>query len=150
MIIVLVMALSFVGVTSYIKAEDHTAEMEELKNKLDANQKLIEEKNKEYLESVQAQQNEWDQILLSKESDEATIGQMLERMPLVGIGDSIMIDIGEQMYERFPNGYFDGKVSRDLYTGEEILFGITVRDGESILTENKDYQILNLKYMLCL
>ncbi|MBR0417766.1 MAG: acyltransferase [Erysipelotrichaceae bacterium] len=121
MIIILVMALSFVGVTSYIKAEDHTAEMEELKNKLDANQKLIEEKNKEYLESVQAQQNEWDQILLSKESDEATIGQMLERMPLVGIGDSIMIDIGEQMYERFPNGYFDGKVSRDLYTGEEIL-----------------------------
>ena len=28
-----------------------------------------------------------------------------------------------------------------VYTGEEILFGITVRDGESILTENKDYQI---------
>ncbi len=119
--LILIICLSCFGVYAYATAEDHTSEMNDLKNKLDENQKLIEEKNKEYLESVKAQQNEWDQILLSKESDEETIRQMLEKMPLVGIGDSILIDIGEQMYERFPNGYFDGKVSRDLYHGEEIL-----------------------------
>ena len=121
LIFLLVLGLSVTGVYGYIIAKDHTAEMAELKNKLDENQKLIEEKNKDYLEAIQAQQNEWDQILLGKESDENTIAQMLEKKPLVGIGDSVMIDIGEQMYERFPNGYFDGKVSRDLYSGEEIL-----------------------------
>ncbi|MCR5096912.1 MAG: acyltransferase [Erysipelotrichaceae bacterium] len=119
--LILILCLSFFGVYAYVTSKDHTAEMNDLKNRLDENQKLIEEKNREYLEAVQAQQNEWDQILLSKESDEETITQMLKKMPLVGIGDSIMIDIGEQMYERFPLGYFDGKVSRDLYHGEEIL-----------------------------
>ena len=136
--LILIICLSCFGVYAYATAEDHTSEMNDLKNKLDENQKLIEEKNKEYLESVKAQQNEWDQILLSKESDEETIRQMLEKMPLVGIGDSILIDIGEQMYERFPNGYFDGKVSRDLYHGEEIL--------DALKTEGK----LSDNIVLCL
>ena len=118
---VLLLCADGFGVYKYISAADHTAEMEQLQNWLEENQKLIEEKNKEYQENKNSRKDEWKILKEDLGCDEDNVRAMLKEAPVTGIGDSILIDIAEEIYERFPNGYFDGKISRDLYEGNKIL-----------------------------
>ncbi|MBR4461982.1 MAG: hypothetical protein IKS51_05315 [Erysipelotrichaceae bacterium] len=126
------------GVYRYLTEKDHSAEMEELQNMLEENQKLIEEKNKEYLNDKENRKQEWKILDEDLGSDEENVRAMLKNAPVTGIGDSILLDLAPGLYERFPNGYFDGKISRDLH------------DGNVILEELKDAGELNEIVLLCL
>lgn len=117
----IVLLLSIFGLYTYVTAKDNSAEMADLQNRLDENQKLIEEKNREYLETLEQQQAEWEAIKGNLDNEEEIVREMLKRKPVTGVGDSILLDCVEQLYEYFPLGYFDGKISRSLYAGEEIL-----------------------------
>ncbi len=118
--------------------------MEELQQMLNENQKLIEEKNKEYLQNKDKKKEEWKILNDDLGSDEENVRAMLRNAPVTGIGDSILLDLAPGLYERFPNGYFDGKISRDLYHGNEILEELKDTDelGEIVvlcLATNGDY-----------
>ena len=109
------------GVYRYLTEKDHAAEMAELQEMLNENQKLIEEKNKDYLQNKDKKKEEWKILDEDLGSDEENVRAMLRNAPVTGIGDSILLDLAPGLYERFPNGYFDGKISRDLRHGNEIL-----------------------------
>ncbi len=118
---VLVLVCSLFGFYRYIIAKDYSREIRELKEKLQENEKMIEEKNREYMHNSQEEEEELLSIFRDMDNREEAVKQYLAKVPVTGIGDSILIDIADEMYIRFPNGYFDGRVSRDLYAGEEIL-----------------------------
>lgn len=117
----LVTLTSLFGAYRFIVEKDHGKEMEELKEKLSENEKLIEEKNKEYLSKLNSEEEAYQALLESSGNKEEDVKQMLLKTPVVGIGDSLLVNAVDTLYEMFPIGYFDGKISRDLYAGEEIL-----------------------------
>ena len=145
------MFASLVVIGSYyvIVGNDYTKDMEELKNVLDANQMLTEKKNEEFLKKdnielipqdiinsgevlsgdvVSGEEVIVDDILeedvyiIAVSGEElAIITQYVSNLPVVGIGDSVLLGSAEQLYKKFPNGYFDGKVSRTMKQSEEII-----------------------------
>lgn len=109
------------GGYQYVIAEDHTKEMKLLEQQLLENAAKLEEKNKEYENKVQQEQEAWETILNDLEKDEKEIANIVKELPVVGVGDSIMLGAVENLYKKFPNSYFDAKVSRSVWKGNEIL-----------------------------
>ena len=54
-------------------------------------------------------------------TDEKTIAEQIKKLPVVGIGDSVMLDAINEFYKKFPSGYFDGKISRSLYAAQDVV-----------------------------
>ena len=140
----LLLVTSLLGGRRYILEEDHTAEMEELQRKLEENEKMIEERNREYQNTEAQEELTWEETLKKMEDEDAYVTEMLATMPVVGIGDSILLDAVGKLYDHFPNGYFDAKISRRLHTGIDILQGLKDEGklGEIIivsLSQNGDY-----------
>ena len=118
---VLVLLGSLFGFYRYVLAKDYSREIKELKEKLQENEKMIEEKNREYMHNSEEEEEELLSIFRDMDNREEAVKQYLTKTPVTGVGDSILIDIADEMYIRFPNGYFDGRVSRNLLAGEDIL-----------------------------
>ncbi|MBR6252774.1 MAG: acyltransferase [Clostridia bacterium] len=128
----------------FIKEEDHTQEMKELEQRLNDNLKEIENKNAEYLNVIDKEKEEWNKILADMESGESKIKEMVTNLPVVGIGDSVLLAASPGLYKVFPNGYFDGKVSRTIVGGRELLSELIEEGkvGDTIilaLANNGDY-----------
>ncbi|MBR3227242.1 MAG: hypothetical protein IKF68_01725, partial [Erysipelotrichaceae bacterium] len=117
----LMIVCSIFGAISIIRSEDHSEEVKELEERLEENRKLIEERNRAYASEVEAEEEAWERLLESGISDEEAVKELLAELPVVGVGDSIMLDAVRPLYEVFPNGYFNCEISRSLYYGEKIL-----------------------------
>ena len=117
----IVFALTVIGSYEYIISKDHTKEMAELENQLTENAKLVEEKQAEYALKLQEETDEWNQVLADYDAGESKIKEMVTNLPVIGIGDSILLGAVPTLYETFPSGYFDGKVSRTAWAVKEIL-----------------------------
>ena len=113
--------LSAGGAYCFFTAADYGDQIAELQNRLDENARLIQERNEEFLSRQEKEDRQWEDLIDPNLDDEEAVRKMLKEQAVTGVGDSLMIDIIEDIYERFPNGYFDGKISRDLYAGNEIL-----------------------------
>lgn len=125
--------------------------MKELEQKLNDNLKEIEKKNSEYINVINNERKEWKKVLEDMESGESKIKDMVTNLPVVGIGDSVLLAAAPGLYKVFPNGYFDGKVSRTIVGGRELLttlidegkVGDTIilalaNNGDYITKRNKD------------
>ncbi len=113
--------LTIIGAIQYIIAVDHTKEMAELEDQLAENAKMIEEKQAEYALKLQEEADEWNQVLADYDAGESKIKEMVTNLPVIGIGDSILLGAVPTLYDTFPSGYFDGKVSRTAWAVKEIL-----------------------------
>ena len=142
-IIVLSIIIIFSGYILYHE-KDHTKEMKELENKLSDNLKLIEEKNNNYVNALKEEQDEWNKILEDMKVGEEQVAESVKKMPVVGIGDSVLLGASGALYKTFPNGYFDGKVSRSIIGAEDLLISLK-NDGKLgntlilALANNGDY-----------
>lgn len=108
------------GMKSYASAEDYRAEMTSLQEKLEANKKLIEERNREREITLEGE-DRMAAYLDSELSDEEIAAEILKTSPVTAIGDSILLDAVDRFYEILPDSYFDCEISRNLYAGEKIL-----------------------------
>lgn len=113
--------LTIIGAIQYILAKDHTKEMAELENQLAQNAKMIEEKQAEYALKLQKEADEWNKVLADYDAGESKIKEMVTNLPIIGIGDSVLLGAVPTLYDTFPFGYFDGKVSRTAWAVKEIL-----------------------------
>ena len=104
--------------------KDNTAEMKELENKLNENLKVIEERNNNYANAVNNSKEEWAVTFKNLKSGEEQIEVVVRNLPVVGVGDSVLLGAIDGLYEVFPNGYFDGKVSRAIPGGESVLIDL--------------------------
>ena len=121
---ILFISLSGCLVYILINETDYTVEISELENRLKSNLKLIEEKNNQYLNNLNQEQVELQLLLDSVDKEEESIEEIINKMPIVGVGDSVLLMAIDSLYDKFPNGYFDGKVSRSILSGEDVLINL--------------------------
>ena len=149
--IALLSLIIIVGAFLLITEKDHTDEMKELEAVLNENANLTEQKNEQFLndentekqkESDKKESNSENTIEVSisqktqnntegtntkeqttsiSKAKEEQVAEQVKNLPVVGIGDSVLLGAINELYKKFPNGYFDGKVSRSLSAGETIL-----------------------------
>lgn len=132
---ILILGISSIGFYQYILAKDHTQEMKDLELQLNQNQETMKKKQEEYALRLKEEQEKWEKTLSELQNDESKLVDAIHNLPVVGIGDSVMLGAVPNLYEQFPNGYFDAKVSRTDYEANGILQGIKNQNllGEVIL-----------------
>ena len=113
-----------IGLYQFIITKDHTEEMKELEAQLSANQEMMKGKQEEYALRLREEQKKWNNALEEFEKDENQLSEMIHSLPVVGVGDSVMLGAVPVLYQTFPNGYFDAAVSRTDYEAGGILQGV--------------------------
>lgn len=113
--------LSIYGLLAFIEMEDHTKEMNKLRKELAENEKILKEKQKAYNERMKQEKEELDKALNSLDIDEEELKASIYKLPIVGIGDSVMLGAVNKLYSTFPNGYFDAKQSRTAWEANGVL-----------------------------
>lgn len=121
---IIVFSLSLYGVYQFAITEDHTEEMKLLEEQLAENEKLMQEKQKDYENKLKQEQEEWEKMMDSFDEDESNLANAVLNMPVVGVGDSVMLGAVNTLYAKFPNGYFDAKVSRTAWVVNGILLNL--------------------------
>lgn len=120
-LLVCFISLSFYGGYQYLVSKDHTLEMKALEDSMAENQKMIDAKNEEYLRNLKEQENQVMASLKELEMSEEELSQFVSSLPIIGVGDSVMLGAVPSLYQTFPNGYFDAKVSRTAWVVAGIL-----------------------------
>lgn len=111
-VFILLLLISGYGLFKYIISKDYTKEMKDLEAELNKNRELIEEKQKEILEKKRIEEEEWNNYLNDFNKSEEELREMVRNFYVVGIGDSVMELAVKDLYNVFPNGYFDGLTNR--------------------------------------
>lgn len=118
---ILLTASILFGIYKFIIAEDYTKEMKRLEEQLALNEEMMLERQNEYQKLNEKRENEILNSLASLENDEEKIKQFLIEAPVTGVGDSVMLGAIGKLYQKFPNGYFDAKISRTAWVANGIL-----------------------------
>lgn len=124
----LCLTCSIYGVYQFCITVDHTPEMKALEKELSQNQKMIQEKQKEYALNMKKEEEDWTLKLQDLGNSEADIKNIVNNLPVVGVGDSIMLGAVDNLYKEFPNGYFDAAISRTAWTLNGILLDLKNRN----------------------
>lgn len=117
----IIIAFTIYGQLVFYKSEDHTVEMKKLESQLSKNEELMLEKQKEFLQKEKQDNDLWISKLSEMDQYESGLHEYVSSLPVVGVGDSIMLGAVSNLYEQFPNGYFDAKVSRTDWEANDIL-----------------------------
>ncbi len=120
-LMVLFIAGAGYGVYQFVITKDYQKEMDELKQQLEENEKLIELRQEEYALKLKEQEQDWASELAALEDGEAKIADIVKNLSIVCIGDSVMLGAVPNLNKQFPNGYFDAKISRTDYVVNDIL-----------------------------
>ena len=118
-IIILIIALY--GGYQYYRAEDHTQEMNALKDQLAENEEMLKKKQEEYESQLKQEEEDWLSQLVELENGEKELKNIVTNLQVVGIGDSVMLGAVDNLYQTFPNSYFDAEVSRSIWVAGELL-----------------------------
>ena len=109
------------GIYEYVVAVDYTKDINKLKNQLEQNEKLVKDNKDNYMVKLKEEEDNWQKKLQTLEEDESKLDEIVTNLSVVGIGDSVLLGAVNNLYNRFPNGYFDGKVSRTAWGINDIL-----------------------------
>ena len=117
----IILIITLYGAFKYIVAEDHTEEMKKLEEQLEQNQQMIQNKQEEYKEQLEQEQNNYLEKLANLENIENELNEVVTNLSIVGVGDSVMLGAVTNLYDKFPNGYFDAQISRTAWVAHGIL-----------------------------
>lgn len=120
LLLILFIAGSLYGAIRYISAKSYEKEMEELRTQLAENEKEMQEKQKDYELKQQQEENDWNKELEKLENPD-NYEELVKKLPITFVGDSVMLGAMSNITKMFPNSYFDAKESRALTTGVSIL-----------------------------
>lgn len=104
--------ISFIGMYRYVSAKDYAKEMKKLEEDLNKNRKVIAERQKAYKAQKKKENDEWEKVINDFNNGEKGVQEVVKNLKIVGVGDSIMELTVNNLYQQFPNGYFDAKVNR--------------------------------------
>ena len=124
LLLTIILIFTINGAVIYSKEKDHTKEFEMLEKNLEQNEKLMKQKQEEYLKNKQKQEEDWQNILTNLDNEEEEIKKMVTNLPIICIGDSVMLGAINELYQTFPNSYIDAKVSRTDYEANGILVNL--------------------------
>ena len=118
---IIISIISLYGLFQYVQAKDYTDDMNNLKKQLSDNEKLIELKQKDYEERLKIENDNWYSVLNDLENGEKKISEYVSNLPIIAVGDSVMLGATPTLYQAFPNGHFAAAVSRTYYEANKIL-----------------------------
>ena len=104
--------ISFFGARIFALESDNKEEMKMLEELLKQNEELVLNMSDEQMEKFEEADSEWEEKLKSLDEEEKELSSKVSKLKVTGIGDSVLLGAVSGLYKRFPNGYFDGKVSR--------------------------------------
>jgi lysophospholipase L1-like esterase len=122
------MILTIFGIYKYINTEDHTEDMKKLEKELNQNQELIRQKQQEYLSKLKDEEDDWEKVLKELDGDKEKVKNVVRKLKVVGVGDSIMELAIKDLYKEFPNGYFDAVTNRTEDNALEVLKDLKSRN----------------------
>ncbi|MDO4378687.1 MAG: acyltransferase family protein [Erysipelotrichia bacterium] len=123
--ILLLLSTSF-GAYKYALAQDHTAEMKMLEEQLAANAAEMEKQKEEYIQKQKEENDAWEKLLSQLEPDEQEIKQTVTQLPIICIGDSVMLGAANNLKTTFPNSYVDAAVSRTGWAMNTIIQSLNI------------------------
>lgn len=131
----IVLCISLYGGYQYWNSKNYTKEMKQLEKQLSKNETIVIQKQEEYLKHLKQEESNWMTVLKELETNENEIQTLVTQLPVVGIGDSVMLGAVLNLYETFPNGYFDAKISRTAWVVKGILQDLKKKNmlGETII-----------------
>mgnify|MGYP004654188937 FL=1 len=118
---VILILVVFYGIYQFIITKDHAAEMQKLKEQLKENEKTILVKQEEYEQELKKQEEDWTKLLSEAEITDEKLTEIVSNLPVVFIGDSVMLGAKINIQKQFPKSYFDAKVSRSTWKGIEVI-----------------------------
>lgn len=118
---IIVGIISSFGVYKYIIEKDHTSEMKALEEQLLQNEIAMQKKQEDFMSSFKQENDDYNKLLSELEDDEKGLANVVSNLPVIGIGDSVMLGATTELYKQFPKGYFDAKVSRTAWLVNGIL-----------------------------
>ena len=121
-----IMIISSYGIYQYVIAKDHTSEMKKLELQLVENEELMKAQQEEYAKKLKQEQEEWNNTLIDLDNYEKELPNLVSNLPVVGVGDSVMLGVLDLIHNKFPNGYFDAQKSRTAWVANEILRNLSV------------------------
>lgn len=109
--------------------------MHALEEHLAENEKVMLKRQEEYERNLQQEKDNWNKILEELNANEENLKDVVSKLSVVGIGDSVMLGAINNLYDKFPNGYFDAKISRTAWVANDILKDLKSRNmlGEIII-----------------
>lgn len=117
----IILCISLYGGYRYLISKDHTAEMKKFESELAEKEKLMQKRQEEFNLKQKEEEDYWLNVLENLSIDELTLQDIVTNLSVVGIGDSIMLGAIDNLYEKFPNGYFDAQTSRTAWQVTGIL-----------------------------
>lgn len=111
----------FYGVSQFFLAKDYSQEMKLLEEQLEQNKSVMLEKQENYKLELQQENEAWLKKLDALEISIQELNRIVSQLPVVGVGDSVMLGALDQLYQKFPNGYFDAQISRTAWVLKGIL-----------------------------
>lgn len=120
------------GCYKYITSEDHTEEMKQLEEQLAANAAEIEKQKAEYAKKMQEENDAWEKLLSQLDPSEEEIKETVSQLPIVFIGDSVMLGASSNLQETFQNCYVDAAISRTGWAMNSIIQSLTI-DGPVVI-----------------
>lgn len=135
LILILLLIISSYGGYKYYLAIDHTEEMKALDEELAKNAEMVKKKQEEYALKQKQEENVWMETLNNLEDAESKLKEAVTNLSIVGVGDSVMLGAINNLYEKFPNGYFDAATSRTAWVANGILNDLKLKNivGEVVL-----------------
>ena len=122
-----ILCITVFGIYHYVIMKDDSKEIKDLKEKLSNNEMLMKQKQEEYLKRELEEEKKMDDYIKSLEVNEDELRNYVNNLRIVGVGDSVLLDAIDTLYKEFPNGYFDGKVSRSTCASVSVLSEIKSR-----------------------
>ena len=110
--------ISIFGIYQYIIAKDHSKDAKKLENEIINNKEFNKKRQEEY---AMKKKEEQEQIAQEAINEQEQLKEKVRNLKITGIGDSIMELCLKELYEEFPNGYFDAEVNRTEGAANGIL-----------------------------
>lgn len=116
-----ILLIALFGFTMFLFSNDNKKEMKELEEELLRREQTIEA-SKENFDKIK-EEEESRQLATLEDYDKIieNIDETVASLPLIGVGDSIMLGAVDNLYKQFKNGYFDAEVSRSILKASGIL-----------------------------
>jgi len=120
-LLTIILIISLFGGYKYVIAVDHTKEMKALEEELAKNAEMIKQKQEEYALKQKEEEDNWIETLNNLDDAESKLKDLVTNLFITGIGDSVMLGAVTNLYEKFPNGYFDAATSRTAWVANGII-----------------------------
>lgn len=113
--------LTIIGFIIYVFTNSNKEEMKQLQEELKRREESIEISKENYNKNREEELNKHLASLEDYDKMLENLDETVASLPIIGVGDSVMLGAVPNLSKQFKNGYFDAEVSRSVLRATGIL-----------------------------